>query len=423
VPLRLEALSRHAVARALSAGRARRLRGALRGGTMAQPPPASRVGAKPETPPMARKRTVSPSGTLVVLEHESRILADNPLGDPHVRKVAVWLPPQYDTGSPRGAGRRLPALYDLVGFTGSGLAHTNWRPFGDNVPERVARLVFERRMGPAIVVFPDCFTSLGGNQYVNSTAIGAYADYLTKEIIPLVDREFRTLATREHRGCFGKSSGGYGAIIHGMKYAKHWGAIADHSGDAYFDFVYHHDWPNTLNELSRYREPKQVPGAYDVAAALKTRKGLAEGCDDGRVKRFLDAVWKKEKLSNAEGHAIMNVCMAATYDPDPKAPLGFRLPFNLETGEKLDGRWKNWLKHDPIHLVDRYAAALRSLRGIYIDCGWRDQYHIHYGTRILSQRLARAGIRHVYEEFDDNHTDVDYRMDVSLPFLYSALKP
>ena len=102
-------------------------------------------------------------------------------------------------------------LYDLVGFTGSGLAHANWKPFGDNVPERAARLVREQKMGPAIIVFPDCFTALGGNQYVNSSAIGDYADYLTREIIPFVDREFRTLASRAHRGCFGKSSGGYGA--------------------------------------------------------------------------------------------------------------------------------------------------------------------------------------------------------------------
>jgi len=372
---------------------------------------------------MARKRTTPSSGTLVVLEHHSQVLAGNPLGDPNVRKLAVWLPPQYDEGATQGRGRRLPVLYDMVGFTGSGLAHTSWKPFGDNVPERAARLIHEKKMGPAIIVFPDCFTALGGNQYVNSSAIGAYADYLTREIIPLVDREFRTLASREHRGCFGKSSGGYGAIIHGMKYAKHWGAIADHSGDAYFDFVYHHDWPNTLNELAKYREPKRVEGAYDVRAETRTRKGLAEGCDDGRVKRFLDAVWKKEKLSHAEGHAIMNVCMAATYDPDPKAPLGFRLPFHLETGEKLEARWKVWQKHDPIRLVGKHAASLRTLKGIYIDCGWRDQYHIHYGTRLLSLRLAEAGIRHTYEEFDDNHSDVDYRMDVSLPFLYRALKP
>ena len=372
---------------------------------------------------MAKKRPASPSGTIVVLEHDSRVLADNPLGDPHVRRLAVWLPAQYDEGAARGRGRRFPALYDLVGFTGSGLAHTSWKPFGDNLPERAARLIHERKMGAAIVVFPDCFTSLGGNQYVNSSAIGAYADYLTQEIIPLVDREFRTLASREHRGCFGKSSGGYGAIIHGMKYAKHWGAIADHSGDAYFDIVYHHDWPNTLNELGKYREPKRVAGGYDALVESRSRKMLADGADDGRVGRFLDAVWKKEKLSTAEVHAIMNVCMAATYDPDPKAPLGFRLPFHLETGEFLAARWKRWQQHDPIRLVGKYARNLKTLKGIYVDCGWRDQYHIHYGTRILSLRLAEAGIRHRYEEFDDNHSDVDYRMDVSLPFLYRALKP
>src|SRR6266498_3571554 len=114
-----------------------------------------------------RKRLVATTGTLVVLEHVSHVLHDNALGDPHVRKIAVWLPPQYDEGAGAGRGRRFPVLWDLVGFTGSGLAHTNWRPFDENVPERAARLVHERRMGPALIVFPDCFTSLGGNQYVN----------------------------------------------------------------------------------------------------------------------------------------------------------------------------------------------------------------------------------------------------------------
>ena len=126
-------------------------------------------------------------------------------------------------------------------------------------------------MGPVILVMPDCFTSLGGNQYVNSSAIGRYADYLLKEIIPFVDREFRTLASREHRGCFGKSSGGYGAIIHGMSYAQHWGAIADHSGDAYFEFIYHCDWPNTLNLLAKYRRPARRAGRQTTAESRARR--------------------------------------------------------------------------------------------------------------------------------------------------------
>ena len=362
---------------------------------------------------MALKRHKGPAGTLVVLEHTSRILKGNPLGDPHLRKVAAWLPPQYD----QGRAKRFPVLYDLVGFTGSGLAHANWRAFNENVPERAARLIREQKMGPAIIVFPDCFTALGGNQYVNSSAIGNYADYLTREIIPLVDKEFRTLASRAHRGCFGKSSGGYGAIVHGMKYPKVWGAVADHSGDAYFDFVYRHDWPNTLNELAKYRLPKRTPGPQRIARNRKLEAGL----DDGRVARFLRQVWKKNKLAGKEVMCLMNLCMAATYDPDPRAPNGFRLPFNAETGELIPPRWRRWLANDPVNLAAKYRANLKSLRGIYIDCGWRDQYHIQYGSRILSQRLTQAGIGHRYEEFDDDHSDIDYRMDVSLPFLYRAL--
>ena len=372
---------------------------------------------------MARKSLLRDAGTVVVLEHHSKILAGNPLGDPSLRKLAVWLPREYDVAARGGPGRRFPVLYDMVGFTGSGIAHLNWKPFSENVAERAARLVRDGKMGPAIIVFPDCFTALGGNQYVNSSAIGDYADYLLQEIIPTVDREFRTLASREHRGCFGKSSGGYGAIIHGMKYAKHWGAIADHSGDAYFDFIYRADWPNTLNELAKYRKPAPKAGAYPAEGSSAAARGLHEGLDDGRVRRFLDALWKKTKLSGAEGHAIMNVCMAATYDPDPKVPLGFRLPFHLDTGELIEKNWQRWLEHDPVRLVKRYAKELRKLSGIYIDCGWRDQYHIHFGCRQLSRRLAAAGIAHRYEEFDDDHSDIDYRMDASLPFLYRALKP
>jgi S-formylglutathione hydrolase FrmB len=364
---------------------------------------------------MAIKRPKYSLGEVVQFRHESKVLRGNRLGDPHVRTHAVWLPPQY-ASSPR---KRFPVLYDLVGFTGSGLSHVNWRAFDENVPERAARLIHEGKMGPAIIVLPDCFTALGGNQYVNSSAIGNYADFLVDEMIPTVDREFRTLATREHRACFGKSSGGYGALLHGMKYARHWGAIASHSGDAYFDFVYMNDWPRTLTVLGKHRSKKRVAGPIDVS---REEQGATKGMDDGRVKNFLEAMWKNEKASSDEGHALMIIAMAATYDPDPRAPLGFRLPFNLETGELIPARWEAWRRHDPINLVRECRAALKSLRGIYIDCGWRDQYSIHFGARILSKRLKAAGIHHVYEEFDDTHSGIDYRMDRSLPYLYRCVK-
>ena len=124
-----------------------------------------------------------------------------------MRKLAVWLPPQYDAA--RSRLRRFPMLMDMVGFTGSGLAHVGWKAFSENVPERAARLIHEGRMAPAIIVFPDCFTALGGDAYVNSSAVGPYADYLIEEMIPFVDREW-TRAARDYRGCFGSHSAAMG---------------------------------------------------------------------------------------------------------------------------------------------------------------------------------------------------------------------
>jgi enterochelin esterase-like enzyme len=367
---------------------------------------------------MALKRSHWPTGRVVTLEHKSKVLADNPLGDPDRRLIDVWLPPRYDRNRGNNLGKRFPVLFDLVGYTGSGKSHTSWRAFDDNVPERAARLIHQKKMAPCIIVFPDCFTALGGNQYINSSAVGRYADYLTRELIPLIDAEFRTLAGREHRGCFGKSSGGYGSIIHGMKYPQYWGAIGNHSGDAYFDFVYRADWPNTLDELAKYRRPRLSGGETD---ALAMRESGQDGIDDGRVKRFLDRINKRTNPTSSEVHCLMNLAMAASYDPDPDAPNGFRLPFTLETGELIPARWRQWLKHDPINLVARYAKNLTKLKGIYMDCGSRDQYRIHYGMRLLSAQLRQHGVEHRYEEFDGTHSGIDHRMDVSLPYLAGTL--
>ena len=324
-------------------------------------------------------------------------------------------------GAAPARGRRYPVLFDLVGYTGSGLAHLNWRPFDENVPERAARLMHQQKMGPCIFVFPDCFTCLGGNQYINSSAIGNYADYLTRELIPHVDREFRTLAAREHRGCFGKSSGGYGAIVHGMKYPQSWGAIVNHSGDAYFDFCYLPDWPRTLNELDRFRKPPRRPGrqrsAPDRAAAgQRLRRRPREALPRSRVGQG-----EAERRRGPRAHGGRDGRDVRSRTRRRRSASGCRSTWT--PASCIAKRWKKWQDHDPIHMVGRYARNLRTLSGIYMDCGWRDQYHLHFGARILSRQLAAHGVRHIYEEFDDSHSSIDYRMDISLPFLYKSLKP
>ncbi|WP_298157956.1 alpha/beta hydrolase-fold protein [Ferrovum sp.] len=363
-----------------------------------------------------RTQSVFP-GRLVWVEFDSRVLRGNPWNDPTQRRFPVWLPEGYDLP---GNVQRYPVLYGLAGYFGSGPSQVNWQPFNETVPERVARLIHSGAMGPVILVFPDCFTRLGGNQYVNSSALGAYGDYLSQEVVPFIDATFRTLAKRDHRGVFGKSSGGYGALFQAIFAPDCWGGVVSHAGDAGFDLVYRGDWPNTLDMLARFRPDVAEKNFKQRAHA---RKALTQGLDDGRVASFLAAVCRLDRPSSAETHALMNLGMAATYDPDPAAPNGFRLPFHLETGALLSERWARWQACDPVYAAPRHAAILRQLKCLFLDCGWRDQYHLHYGVRQLSAALTRARVPHVHEEFDGTHSGIDFRLDRSLPHLYAALKP
>ncbi len=332
-----------------------------------------------------------PRGEIAEIVIDSEALRENMLGDPSERIVAVYLPEGYGESDDE-----YPLFVDLVGYTGSGLKHLSWTLFGESVPQRIDRLVDEGRMGPVIALFPDCFTSLGGNQYINSAAMGMWEDFLIDEMIPEVEKRFRVRKGREYRAVFGKSSGGYGAIVHGLKHPEAWNAVACHSGDMNFDLVYRGDFPKVLDTLARF---------------------------DHDIKKFLDSLAEKPKIGGDELHVLMGIAMAATYDPDRSAYKGASLPVDRETCEIDEKRWARWLEHDPLQMVRKaeYRENLKKLSGIWIDCGFRDQYHLHYGSRAFVRELKEAGIDHRYEEFDDNHSSVDYRMDRSLPFLYDAL--
>lgn len=113
------------------------------------------------------------------------------------------------------------------------------------------------------------------------------------------------------------------------------------------------------------------------------------------------------------------ICMAATYDPQDGDIV---MPFEFETCEIKQENWQNWLSHDPVNMVAKKIDALKQLNGLFMDCGFRDQYMIHYGMRRLSRELEKHQIEHTYEEFNGTHSNIDYRLDVSLPYLYEKIK-
>jgi enterochelin esterase-like enzyme len=314
------------------------------------------------------------------------MLAGNPLGDPVSRIVDVYIPAGH-----KGDG--LPLLIDLVGFTAGGPAHTNWRNFTENVPEQAGRLIHTGAMPPAVIAFPDCFTKLGGNQYVNSAGIGRWADFLIREAVPFVENRFGC-GGKGRRGVFGKSSGGYGAMVHALLYSDFWAGAACHSGDMGWDMLQLPEMPRVLRAIAK---------------------------EGGTPQSWLETFFSKRKVKDDDVHILMMLCMCATYDPDPAAFMGVRLPVDAQTCEIIPERWRNWMAWDPLELVGKHAPGLKNLKALYIDCGDIDQYNLVYGARRMHRKLSALGITHTYEEFPDDHSSIDYRMDRSLPLLSAAL--
>jgi enterochelin esterase family protein len=328
---------------------------------------------------------------LVIEPFESRVLRGNPLRDPHVRRIAIWLPPSYEQGT-----RRYPVFYVLTGYTGSSLSHLNWNAWSESLPERLERLVRERRMREAIVVLPDCFTRYGGSQYLNSSATGRYEDHLVRELVPWVDGRYATIARPGARAVVGKSSGGYGAMVQAMRHPDVFGLVACHSGDMHFTLCYLPAFPKCLNALQKH---------------------------GGDVRRFLRA-WERMPRRNDASvmPAVEMIAMASCYSPNPRSPARFDMPFDTRTGEVRPDVWRRWLALDPVEMARAHVHSLRRLRFIYLDCGTRDEFALHYGARILSGRLNAMGIRHVHEEFDDGHMNIQYRYDRSLALLSRAFE-
>ena len=331
-----------------------------------------------------------PQGRVETFEHVSDVLANNPLNDPVRRSISVYLPPDYDESS-----RHYPVLWLLAAYTSSGPASLAWRNHGENLPQRLDRLIASGDLPPVICVLPDSYTSLGGNQFVDSPAIGDYASYLVDELIPTVDQRYRTIAEAAGRAAFGKSSGGFGAMHLAARFPDVFGGIASHAGDCGFDRVYLRDFPSCCDELALH---------------------------DHDLERFVRRFWRMRKPGYRAFHALMVLCLAASYSPAMGQAMNLQLPFDLHTCRLNEEVWQQWLAFDPLQFDAPALDNLSGLRALWLDAGNRDQYFIHYGTRELHHRFEKHGLAHRYEEFDGNHSSMDWRFDHSLPWLVSNLK-
>ena len=171
--------------------------------------PTSAQGA-----PAAAACTSTVSGDLRLHTLQSSIFGNE-------RTIRVLLPPGY--GDAANKDRRYPVLYMLDGqnvFDAclSDVSHHEW-----SVDETVQKLIAEKKVPPMIVVGVDHagkdrareylpYKDYVGNPDMDEPAGKLFPDFMTREVMPLVDGQYRTLPGQPNTGIGGSSYGGVATL-------------------------------------------------------------------------------------------------------------------------------------------------------------------------------------------------------------------
>jgi S-formylglutathione hydrolase FrmB len=326
-----------------------------------------------------------PRLTLVDLPFTSTVLRDNRIGLNPERAIKVFLPPSYAKST-----RRYPVVYFL---------HNAWYGPKQMVEDGRAQRLIERGFADGVVkefifVVADYTGPTTGSLYENSPVSGRWIDYTVDEVVPLIDRTYRTLARRESRAVVGDFFGGRGALklamvkadVFSVAYAMH--PVATGTGDIPWSGL-EIDWPR-MHAAKSYGElgglgRTQVFWAIHQAFAPNVAKGPC----------FCEFYTEMR-----EGNAV--------YDPD-----------------RARAMQREFLLDDTL---PEAAAALRTMRGLAFDWGRFDTTQAHVSSnRQFSRKLEDHGVEHEAEEYRGNPwnqtwTEHGRFAERVLPFLEENLR-
>lgn len=318
------------------------------------------------------------SGTVVTRIINSTYLQNNGGENPD-RRISIYLPPGYDQST-----KHYPVIYYLHGFMGNDSIMPNMKMILD-------MSIAKNKIRPFILVIADNNTLFSGSFYSNSTLIGNWSDFEAKELVAYMDKNFRTIATRDGRGIGGHSMGGYGALKIAMLYPD------------VFSCVY----AMSPGLLAFVKEFGPNSDSYKQLAAIKT----------------------KDELDKTYYPRVIAAC-ARAWSPNPnKPPFYFGLPFNY-VGDSLvvdTTVYEKWRANMPLYMIDKYASNLKKLKAIKLDWGRNDAPRFPVQCGMFSQELENHGIEHYAEEYIGTHTNkiwtTDGRvLDELLPFFNDYLQ-
>lgn len=328
---------------------------------------------------------------LEVKEFTSEALMNNPTGNPELRKMQVYLPKGYDESS----FKKYPVVYLLHGLPFSEesfITPETWDPFiGEASPFKtypdfpqesfklwIDQLIETGDIKPMIIVMPNASSTYGFSFYTNSILTGGYEDYIVNDLVNFIDGNYRTFANKDARAVIGFSQGGYAAVKFGLLHPDKFGTIASHSGLLYLDGML------SMGDMVIAENPEGFIGPVQD--------------------RFLTSAL---------------YAMSAAWSPNLNDPPWFvDLPFDWDSGAIIPSVRQKWMKHDTFTMLDIHQQSLKSLNGIFIDCGTLDELGMTLIVDAFCQKMEDMAIDHTFESFEGGHfTHMYSRLERSLKFV------
>ncbi len=306
----------------------------------------------------------SKAASLDVLTIPGVTLLDNPLHDPAERRVAVFSP---DDSTP---DQRIPMVIYLPGWGGSseeGIASGKDYWIGGVVGE------LTRHGAPLRIAVVDGRSRYGGSQFLNSTATGRYADYISEEILPALTARYATIRERQYLA--GHSSGAYGALLLTMRQQDKFSAVVALSPDSDFDETH-------------------KPLVQDPAVRAVTRVQLEAA---------MTPLSSVQPLTDGLPLIVMGLC--ANYAPTVGQPGRFEWLYD-DRGAWRPEAWQRWLDLDPLVLVRNNPQSFLASQRIYLDGADHDAYGANIGARKIQEVLRKRNLRSTFYEFPGQHSDL-----------------
>jgi len=320
----------------------------------------------------------SAKSQVVDRELQSRNFATNKIGTNPTRGMVIYLPPGYGESS-----QRYPVIYFLPNnFEG------NYRFVFD---KRDARSLFDRAIaagviGKFILVCVDITTPLGNSWAVNSPVTGNWDDFVTQELVPDIDANFKTWPSRDSRGIAGVFMGGHGAIRLAMRHPEVFGSV----------YAMH---------------PVGTGSGIQIMDSLPNWDLLANAKTQDEVKK--------------DGYSLIFTTIFQAFLPNADhSPLFFDQPAHRDGGRLvIDGKLTERLRNSFFleSMIPQYADNLKSLRGFKFDWARSDLNQDHvYSNQAFTHKLNEFGIIHEAEEYNGAWGEPNWGQDGR---VYTAVLP